>query len=67
MSVRTRDCILEEHYMVEEYFRETNKILFGCLLMADLTKHSHSTQISRNDLDGRALLGQPSKSQPYSC
>ena len=41
------------------------KSCMGVLLRADLTGHHHATQIGSKGLDGRALLGQPSKGQLY--
>ena len=37
------------------------KFCMGVLLRADLTGHNHLTCFGRKGLDGRALLGQPSK------
>ena len=40
------------------------KSSMGVLLMADLTGHSHHTHFGGKGLDGRDLLGQPSKGHP---
>ena len=37
------------------------KSCMGVLLRTDLTGHGHPTRFGRKGLDGRVLLGQPSK------
>ena len=48
-----------------KHFIKKSKSRMGVLLRADLTGHHHATQIGSKGLDGRALLGQPSKGHLY--